>query len=263
MVNANKIETIRKNIQTSKLLSDHEKADWLNLLELMNDKQLGELEEILAAEPQPTPVQASTAAPALNPNMPPLSHIANIPTGVDMGRAVLPPPPPKPRPQFTAPPPPVPQPQKPLTVRPTPSPNLNAPASLNAQQQLIQRLGTKKELPPQPPSKPEIYKAPVAPHSESQAVFSIQNTEDLRKMNLQTLRSFSYGSIMDCVHKAVTKDGYFPVLHLIEASLLFQTYINSGISRLRDPDLVRADAFTQPELEFMTDLLRNMRFNSW
>lgn len=142
MFNANRIETIRKNIQNSTILSDHEKADWLNLLELMNDKQLGELEDILAAESaNPAVAQAassqgtlaqSQAQPKADKPVPQLSHIANMPADVTLKRSApvaapvqqaAPQPRPKPKPAPVAPPVPQPRPvPQPARVQPTPAP---------------------------------------------------------------------------------------------------------------------------------------------
>lgn len=113
MFNEKRIQDIRKKIQASTLLDDHEKADWLNLLSLMNDKQLGELEEILAAEKSVTPSMpvsapsATTSTPQPQQKLPPLSHIANVPTDVNM---------PQPTPLSS-----VPKPTKPITIA-TPKP---------------------------------------------------------------------------------------------------------------------------------------------
>lgn len=255
MFNAKRIETIRKNIQTSTLLSDHEKSDWLNLLELMNDKQLGELEEILAAEPQsqtqaqppqpaPTTSTAPSTAPASaslsddHPALPPLTHIANIPTDVTMTHSV----------------PTVP-------VRPTPSPNLSA--------------GGTSQTPPKPNgAKSSHIVKDTAPQnskttpltSKSQTPYQINSPEDLQNLEVKTIREFSLQSIFDAVRKSIEEVGYFAVLQSIEASRLYNSYISAGQERLGGAAQEEKDSqltLTQAEFEFMADLLRNMRFNRW
>lgn len=91
------IEKLKKLIAESSILNSYEKQEWLQLLELMNDKQLLELERILApAEspkpaPQPraspqikaSPVPVIISAPQKQPEKPgpkmPLGHIINLP----------------------------------------------------------------------------------------------------------------------------------------------------------------------------------------
>lgn len=249
MFNVNRIETISKNIQTSTLLSDSEKSDWLSLLELMNDKQLGELEEILTAEPvattppQPTPAPAPrpVSAPKAYPvqTMPPLSHIANIPTDVNMERTVVKQPR-QPAPEL-----------KPLSVRATPSPSLTAIAPKTP------AVPTPVPAPAPTPAKPS---APVA---QSEAVYSIQQPEQLQQISVQTIRSFSYQSIFDVVRKVIQEQGYFTVLQMIESSPLYASYLSAGTQWLGQSVEGNQSDLTQAEFEFMTDLLRNMRFNRW
>lgn len=255
MFNPQRIETIRKNIQTSTLLSDHEKSDWLNLLELMNDKQLGELEEILAAEPQPQTQQpqtqpARTTPPTTSPTpatasltddrpaLPPLTHIANIPTDVTMTHSV----------------PAVP-------VRPTPSPNLSAGGTslTPSKPNYAKPSHIVKDAQPQ-----NSKTAPLT--SKSQTPYLIQSPEDLQNLEVKTIREFSLQSIFDAVRKSIEEVGYFAVLQSIEASPLYSSYISAGQERLGGGVQPQQDSqltLTQAEFEFMTDLLRNMRFNRW
>lgn len=64
-------------IKTSPILNAQEREEWLMLLELMNDKQVGELERILAPAPAvvPKPAPARPVAPASLP----MKHIVNMP----------------------------------------------------------------------------------------------------------------------------------------------------------------------------------------
>lgn len=318
MSNPNKVEIIRKNIQVSTLLSDHEKADWLNLLDLMNDKQLGELEEILIAEPQqPKPsvnsAPASMSAPAQTPaqpfvqaplstpmqNMPPLSHIANVPTGVNMSRVSPGPLPPyqgqarpQPRPAASQPAAPAPVqtaslavatprpaaltvPPKtnflPLSVRPTPSPNLSAPIAPTVPQPQAAQPRPIAQAPtaPQPRPKPAAQQpAAIQPQSQPKApgAYQVEEIEELQNLSLQTLRDFTHQSITNTIRSAITEHGYFAILQLIEASPLYSSYIAAGKERLgmrSASGAVIQAGLTQEEFEFMVDLLRNMRFNRW
>lgn len=107
MMNKNQIENLKKLIEKSPILNDREKKEWLVLLELMNDKQIVELEKILLENP-PKKSAAETAekfsagktlppAPPVVPPRPvsppvlttkpaqvssPLKHIVNLPNRV-------------------------------------------------------------------------------------------------------------------------------------------------------------------------------------
>lgn len=87
-MNTQEIEKIRDLVNTSPILSASERAEWLALLDVMNDKQLWELEKILAGGKQPaassqqtTPSQPKVVTPPVpvGVQMPKLSHIMNLP----------------------------------------------------------------------------------------------------------------------------------------------------------------------------------------
>ena len=246
MLNEKKIEEIRKNIQTSTLLSDHEKSDWLNLLELMNDKQLSELEEILASGGPNLDAGAASAAqpatppvvfpPLATPKMPPLTHIANIPTDVTMSHTPV---------QVPESPPSV---SAPLTTPPAQKPPTSTVPLAQPQS------GTAEDTIPK--------------HSSgiTQPRLKIEQPEQIQEFSLETLRSNDLQSVVDAVRNQIEQHGYFKVVQFLEASPLYDSYINSGKERLRSTSGAQVSnnsLLTQEELEFMTDLLRHMRFNRW
>ncbi len=55
MLNEQKLKQIQNLVKNATVLSDQEKNEWMALIELMNDKQIAELEEILQ-KPKPEPV---------------------------------------------------------------------------------------------------------------------------------------------------------------------------------------------------------------
>ena len=280
MFNSNRVETIKKDIQTSTLLSDSEKSDWLSLLELMNDKQLGELEEILSASPPQTsktaqsqqPQQPTTPAPVKAPPvqaMPPLSHIANVPSGVDMNRSQITnpirpqAPSPTPSPAPVSAPTPVPT---PISARPTPSPTLSNMPPRSTPQKPQPSTPANNPVSPAPTSSapapaPESEPAPAP--QQSQSVFAIRQLEDLQQISVDTIRNFSFQSIFNVIRSAIQENGYFAILQLVESSPLFSSYLSSGNKRLGGTSSATEPELTQAEFEFMTDLLRNMRFNRW
>jgi hypothetical protein len=255
MLNEKKIEEIRSRVQSSKLLSDHEKADWLNLIELMNDKQLADLEDILGSKP-PEETETSSVHMAAPPLAKPL------PT----------PPPPMPAPEPVAPPVHMAAPPKPA-VAPAPAPPFQKPASepalpplaplshianVPSDVALTHSLPTHVNSPEQIPAPTP---APEAKHTlqKSTQQFTIEQPDDLKGLNIATLRNYDWHSIAEQVKKAIGEVGYFQILQIIESSALYEAYIQSGKMRLQgDPSEV-----TQEEFEFMTDLLSSMRFNRW
>ncbi len=113
---AEKIEQIKSLIKTSRILNDAERAEWLSLLELMNDKQLNELDKILNSvqlavdsgqkkpaesmehkldsdkakisnsqlpTPNQKPAGQSASFQPVRPHIPSLSHIMNLPKTFD------------------------------------------------------------------------------------------------------------------------------------------------------------------------------------
>jgi len=136
-MNIAEIEKIKGLVNTSPILSLAERAEWLALLEVMNDKQLGELERILAgsqqsaiktitfplnqssnsgsgqASPLPSGEGIKQGLPSLGKprddlrQMPKLSHIMNLPKLGDFNQAskmapAVPPPPAQKKPSIFA-----------------------------------------------------------------------------------------------------------------------------------------------------------------
>ncbi len=254
MFNEKRIEDIRNKIQASKLMADHEKSDWLNLLELMNDKQLGELEEILAVTEnvshsvnqvvqnlqtsQPTqskPVTPPQSIPALN-------HLANIPTDLNMTHSV------PPSVAKTMPAAVVPSPAKVAIDKLSPKPASvpSRPASIPNSQPT-----------PAPASQPVQSAPPSQPSQPSNKQMSIQTIAELQQVAPETLREFDLQSVVNAILGATQHYGYFRVLQILESSPLYKAYIDSGKAMLNK----EKSSLTQSEFEFITDLLRHMRFN--
>ncbi len=260
MFNAKRIEDIRNRIQTSTLLTDHEKADWLNLLELMNDKQLTELEEILDSKiqanaiipPQPSAPLSPQPMPVPEPVSPENVKEAvkdgvqeilteEIPAPESVANITAPQPAPAPIPHTSAMPP-----LSHLANIPSGLENSGTAGSINT-------------------STPEGIEPPLAPapvsHTKEHGtqVFLLDRYENLANLNIGSLRAHDWESITRQVKRVTQEHGYFKVLHLIEASPLFSTYIKSGLMRLNGQE----SEMTQEEFEFMADLLNHMRINRW
>ncbi len=73
-MNTDRLQKIKVLVQTSSLLNKEEREDWMNLLELMNDKQILELEKILSYKAPTLPASGVKVQTPLS-----LSHIMNFP----------------------------------------------------------------------------------------------------------------------------------------------------------------------------------------
>lgn len=278
MYNPQRLDTIRENIKLSKLLSDHEKSDWLNLLELMNDKQLGELEEILAAEaPVKKPV-SETSAPASSVGSPTPAASLEKPVVVKE-KIVEQPQAPVPHDLPVAPEEIIKQAQKTAPVfEPVQAPSPVAPpmpVSEPVQQSKLPPLSHLANIPSDiakqnnltqsGKSTVAVKEAPVkyaeSPKPEAKAVakpkFMLGTPEEIENISIETIRNFELQSVVDSIRTAIVEHGYFAILALVENSKLYNSYIESGKKLLQNE---KAE-LTQSEFEFVTDLLRNMRFN--
>lgn len=279
MFNEKRIDEIRKKIQISTILSDHEKSDWLNLLELMNDKQLGELEEILGVMPTasqttshqgvaPGIVQPPTT-PTTSIRMPPLSHIANIPTDVTMTHSVPQPLQQRSQPESLSQSPKVIKKQMPMSTPPVnPETDQPTPHQPTPHQPIPHQPIPHQPAPHQPtrvaqPSKPS---SPAQTSSAQLKKLTIGDFSEIQAFDVSTLRQFELQSIVDAMRSAIEVNGYFQILQQFEASPLYRSYIETGkfmlghgTAKVADPETT----LTQMELEFITDLLRHMRFNTW
>ncbi len=241
MLNEQRVEHLRIQIQGSTLLSDHEKADWLNLLELMNDKQLGELEEILTA-PKPAAAQPQTATP-------PMSHIANMPDGLVSDHPII-----KPSPSLINISKPV-----PVIPKPVPAPVTPKPAAAPTTPPVSHAPAIPRILNPQPAPRP-VATAPVMRPAAVQPMnpLTLPNVEAVQEMNVATIREHEHTSIINAIQTISQSYGYFATLQYFEASSLYSAYIAAGRNRLAGrPD----STLSQAEFELVTDILQGIRLN--
>ncbi len=233
MSNEQKIEKIRAEIKTSPLLDDHEKADWLNLVELMNDKQVGELEEILKAPSAPR-----AAAPSPAADLPTMSHISNLPTQMNMGGQEARLQPVKPQPVKPIAPP------AQMALRPTmPTPTKTAVASAR-------------------PASPVGGDAKaVRPINDQLQPAQFDDLENLADLDLSQFRKLDPGTISAALEPLILNYGYFTVLENFEATKLYQSYIATGKKLLANSPLEPRFNLTQTEFEDVTDILQSMRMN--
>lgn len=272
-------EKIEKLINASAILSAEEKAEWLDMLVLMNDKQASELEIILkngsqaqvppvqplpSPKPQPAPLPQprtqyvppkpavpAPASPAPQPRpavqqTPRLSHISNLPS--NMGR---------PAPAAAVPrrPPPV-----PLSL---PTPPVPAQASVKTEPPAA-------ILPPAAP-KPVIPPTPVppaAPKSVDMPVVKVETLADVGKLNVATVRTTAHSELLLRLQQLCKLEGYFNVLSYLEDSPAYKAYIASGKhvlsaagTELDDRAKSDVSVMAKGEFEEFSDLLQKIQLN--
>ena len=275
MFNVKRLSDIRAKIDASTILSPEEKGEWLGLLDLMNDKQLTELEEILASPQSTTPAQ-QPARPTSK--IPPLTHLANIPAGVGERPPAVKPATPLPvAPPLPTTPPSTPPtaPQKPLAQPAKPPVTNQAPPPSRPTEPFTPPSVLKpSKVPPPPPVMPrkeqparelkplvppKTVALPEEEAGDSNIPFIIEHPEDLQNLSMRTLRKFDKQTIINVVKETIQAHGYYPILGIIEASPLYKSYLESGNLMLQN----QAAPLTQAEFEFVADLLTHMRFNRW
>lgn len=261
-----KIQRLTQLVETSNILNPQEKAEWLALMQLMNDKQLSELEEILTPA-TPTTVSVSSTDQAQGMSTPSLSHISNLPSQMVDPRIKA-----RPVDIFHSP-----QPAKPTAKTSAPSPSVldPRPESLGqAQSSTIPTAQTmaKSEYVVSSPSKPFPTVSPestvnpksvVLPsHERAKTVPAIQlhSLEEASKLTSAVLHEQTRESFYKAIIGLAEQYGYFKVLSNFEKSPLYKDYIVYGRVLL---DGGRADnlPLSQEEFEFVADLLSALKIN--
>lgn len=286
MVTEKRLEKLRADITASKLMNDREKGDWLNLLELMNDKQIGELEEILKVAPptasegptlteQPSPPTppVKTPVPPAAPLVPQLSHISNLPSAVSyekpdsfkpapISKAVAPRPAPAPvhtssgkyvPPKAT--PPLVPQMPKGSLV------NLSKPVKDSMAKAAATQI-FKPVVPPKPErSTPHLAPVKTVPVKARQEPLRLDSMDDVANLDLTKFRSYDHSDLIPKFVALVRQYGYFNVLQAFEASKLYKSYLSKGKSMLAGESTEQKFTVKVEEFEQIVDLLLAIRIN--
>ncbi len=264
-------DRLQQLIGASPILTAAEKAEWLDMLILMNDKQATELEEILKANvttAMPTKFTPAAApvrpAPSLSkavppPNLPHLSHISNLPA------------------QFAS---------QPVVAK---HPQLKK-ISLPWAEQLKQRV-EEKELPaPTSESKPKQIIAPetvatieparvaippavaapsipVPPIAVKRVSIPVVETlTDVGGLTVNAVRTISIDNLLNRLQQLVKLEGYFNVLSFLEDSPLYKAYILTGKKILANQlkfETANEDhtLLSKEEFENVTDILRQIQLN--
>jgi hypothetical protein len=245
-------EHLRQLIENSSILSPGEKADWLDMLILMNDKQAAELEEILVNQRAPAPNNS------VSPKLPPLTHISNLPAGL----STLPYRQPVAKPVAPAN---LPW-NKQLPVPATPAVPASQASSSKASgiAQTIPRSPARSA----PLTRPTAYapQTPVKRRSVPSRV-TLETLADTAKLSVAAVRNMNQTDLLIRLQQLSKMEGYFNLLSYLEDSPLYHSYINTGQKILTgqlsfeaiDPN--DTSLLTREEFEAFADTLRNIQVN--
>ncbi len=247
-------EHLRQLIETSSILTPVEKADWLDMLILMNDKQAAELEQILKAQRTAAP-QSSLASPS--PAVPPLTHISNLPTGLNTVPRPSAPAPLSWNKQFKAT-----MEEKELRAPPNARPSsINKPAP--ASPAIVRPVAPP---PPLPSTRPTAYPAPTKRRSIPSQVH-LETLADTGKLSVAAVRNMDSADLLIRLQQLSKMEGYFNLLSYLEDSSLYRSYLNTGqkilSGQLSFDAMDRNDTslLTKEEFEAFTDILRKIQIN--
>ena len=253
----NKMQRLTQLVQSSSILNAQEKAEWLSLMGLMNDKQLSELEEILKPVPSSvapvsaTPLQQSapisTPRPSPTPSpikealIPSLSHISNLPNQMVDPRLS-----PKPTPQTSGP-----EQHFASTTKLTPM------ASVASTQQAVSPLPPPKAAPSRTV---QTTRSSLVTTQQSASALQLVSLSDVSALTADVLRHQSRAAFFAAITALAEKQGYFQVLARVEESPLYQDYLNYGKLMLSGASQDNLP-LSQEEFEFVADLLQALKIN--
>lgn len=256
MLDGLKMQQLTRLVQSSSILNAQEKAEWLSLMGLMNDKQLSELEEILKSS-NPADVIGPKSSVTEPSNVPSLSHLSNLPNrmvdprlNVKPAKSNLPNGPEKDfaagsklSPMSSTPPP-----AKPVAPAPAPTPKPKAPLNFDTE---TASLST--------PSRPTVA-SPILSAEAAAAGLKLMAMTDVAKLTAEALHHQNRANFFAAISALAEKEGYFSVLSHLEQSPLYQDYLNYGklmLSGANGDNL----PLSQEEFEFVADLLQALKIN--
>ncbi|GEM_PF-4148724 len=273
------LEKLKESIERSSLLNTQEKAEWLSLLSVMNDKQLRELGVILAsALPLKVPLMPSHGATLVESQK--LSHIKNLPKPVSGG----------PLQNFQKPRMAEKQKQdfglrldRTLHEKELAAPEAEVTLPLPAQAHLSAQT---PPVPKPPASKiglplsgfpthhgplPVVTHQPLRAMDQAVVVGLPKNIADIAALDIRVFRSFDLLPLVEALRVIVRSIGYFDVLFALEQSPLYKTYLYMGNKILEEnlaysqlEIMMQTDGknyLTKPEFEKFTDILRKIQVN--
>lgn len=256
MLDPIKMQKITQLVQSASILNAQEKAEWLSLIGLMNDKQITELESILQGSGTAPIAEISSSAPKPSPiieaQTPSLGHISNLPSRMTDPRLA-----PKPSKPVVAP-----GPERdfarnsklsPMQApKPEPSPLQAMPA---------QPIASKPFSPPlDPAAKRPTISSPILSAEAAAKGLKLLAISDIQHLTAEALHHQNRSNFFTSISALAEKEGYFNVLTHFEESPLYQDYLNYGkllLSGASGDNL----PLSQEEFEFVADLLQALKIN--
>lgn len=253
MLDPVKMQRITQLVQNTSILNAQEKAEWLSLIGLMNDKQISELESILqssgGASVMPSVSPTPKPSPIIEVQTPSLGHISNLPSRMSDPR--LSPKTPKPK------------------VPPGPDRDFARSSKLSPMQ-------TPKSQ-PSPISQPDFslpkptgsmvergsvptISSPILSAEAAAKGLKLLALSDIQHLTGEALHHQNRANFFASISALAEKEGYFNVLSHFEESPLYQDYLNYGkllLSGASGDNL----PLTQEEFEFVADLLQALKIN--
>lgn len=253
MLDPAKMQKLTQLVQSSSILNAQEKAEWLSLIGLMNDKQLAELEEILQSSAMPISTPATRQSPVMEAPTPSLSHISNLPSQMVDPRLKaqsthrpLAPGPDKDFAESSRLTPMSAKRPEPGATKPTPAP---APRPV---------------APPAPKLEPDLSRptisSPILSAEAAAKGLKLMAMSDVSKLTAEALHRQNRANFFAAISALAEKEGYFQVLAHVEESPLYQDYLNYGkliLSGVSGDNL----PLSQEEFEFVADLLQALKIN--
>jgi hypothetical protein len=266
MLDEVKKQRIIQLVQTSNILNAQEKADWLSLLELMNDKQIGELEEILQPKPIEEVVNKPKPAQVLQTKLQTPESVP-VPSKPKIEQPI----PSKPQPKA------IPQ---PFIEKPTLNHISNLPNQILDQhtfipakpQPLPQQIRPVNKIPvaakPVPEKTPvrvtpvqhPVAAKPAVKQEEKPPALNFATLEDLAGVTRTVLKQEFRKNFYTSIINLTAQYGYFQVLAILEKSSLYKDYILYGRIKLSSESKQELP-LSQEEFEFVTDLLLALKVN--
>lgn len=255
MLDPVKMLKITQLVQNTSILNAQEKAEWLSLIGLMNDKQISELESILQSSsgspviPSANPV--TKPSPVVEAQTPSLGHISNLPRQMNDPRLA-------------------PKPATPAMV-PGPERDFARSSKLTPMQvpkkeplSLLQTAPGPEGKSFTPTSEPRPHRptisSPIISADVAAKGLKLLALSDIRHLTAEALHHQNRANFFTTISALAEKEGYFNILSLFEQSPLYQDYLNYGkllLSGANSDNL----PFTQEEFEFVADLLQALKIN--
>ncbi len=223
-MHAEEIDKAKKLIQTSNILSSVERAEWVQLLADMNDKQVLELIKILTPRPA---VPKPPAQPAYH--LPVDIYQKEISSSIPFY-------------------------EKELTA-PTDPTHLQ-----NHVENIVKELHHKAPIVPSV-SVPIIPPKPPTSHTPKMEIEAIVNAEDFAKIEPSNLHERDphqeLQKILVAMSSIAKTSSLFDIIKIFQTSPLYQAYLKIGLALLEDPSPDRDEAY-----EFVVDGLKK-RHDHW